>query len=123
MAHSLTRRPTARVAVALLACLAAATGAQAQSTGNPKGTSVPTESSAPKAGVAPRPRQPDTSGADGGKLIGNPAQTRARTQGSRPQGSGTAGGLPSKDQGAAPRDAETQPDKGSANPRPTPPSR
>jgi len=123
MPQPLPRLRNARIAVTLLACLAAASGAQAQSTGNPKGTSVPTESSAPKAGAAPRPAQPDTSGADGGKLVGNAAQTRARTQSSRPQGSGTEGGLPSKGEGASPRDAGTQPDKGSANPRPAPPSR
>ena len=123
MAHSPTRLATARIGVALLAFLTAATGAWAQSAGNPKGTSVPAEASAPKAGVAPRPRQPDTSGADGGKLVGNPAQARARTQSSRPQGSGTAGGLPSKEQGAPSPDAGTQPGKGSANPRPAPPSR
>jgi hypothetical protein len=117
------RLPAARAAVALLAFLAAATSAWAQSTGNPKGTSVPAESSAPKAGAAPRPRQPDISGADGGKLVGNAAQTRARTQSSRPPGSGTAGGLPSKDQGATPGNGRTRSDKGSASPRPVPPSR
>jgi len=123
MAHPPSRPPTARAAVALLAFLLAATSAWAQSTGNPKGTSVPAESSAPKAGAASRPRQPDISGADGGKLVGNAAQTRARTQSSRPQGSGTAGGLPSKDQGATPGNGGQPPDKGSANPRPVPPSR
>lgn len=123
MAHPSKRLHTTCLAAALLAGLAATTSAVAQSAGNPKGTSVPAEASAPKAGVAPRPRQPDTSGADGGKLVGNPAQARARTQSSRPQGSGTAGGLPSKEQGAASPDAGTQPGKGSATPRPAPPSR
>lgn len=123
MSHSIRHLRAARVGITLLACLTAAAGTQAQPTGNPKGTTAPPETSAPKAGVAPRPAQPDTSGADGGKLVGNPAQTRARMQSANPQGSGTAGGLPSKRQGAASNNDGAQSDKGSAHARPVPPSR
>lgn len=123
MPRSPTRPRSPRAALALLALLTAATSASAQSTGNPKGTSAPTEDSAPKASVAPRPRQPDMSGADGGKLVGNAAQSRARMQSSRPRGSGTAGGLPPSDQGAAPPDARVKQGTGSPNTRPVPPSR
>ena len=119
MSHPFTRLRTA----ALLAGLTLAAGAQAQPTGNPKGTAAPPETSAPKAGVAPRPKQPNISGADGGKLVGNEAQTRARMQSARPQGSGTEGGLSSKRQGATTGNAAAQSDKGSAHPRPVPPSR
>ena len=122
MSHSIKRLRAVRASIALLACLTAAAGTQAQPTGNPKGTATPPETSAAKAGVTPRPAQPDTSGADGGKLVGNPAQTRARMQSARPPGSGTEGGLPSQRQGAASGNA-SQSDKGSAHARPVPPSR
>ena len=125
MSHFIKHMRTARVGITLLACLTVAAGTQAQPAGNPKGTTAPPETSAPKAGVAPRPAQPDTSGADGGKLVGNPAQTRARMQSARPPGSGTEGGLPSTRQGAPSGNAAnaSQSDKGSAHARPVPPSR
>ena len=123
MVHLIQRWRVARLGTLLLAGLTAAVGTQAQPAGNPKGTTAPPETSAPKAGVAPRPAQPDTSGADGGKLVGTPAQTRARMQSANPQGSGTAGGLPSQRQGGANNDERAQSDKGSAHARPVPPSR
>ena len=122
MSHSLQRSRTARVGMALFACLTVATGAQAQPTGNPKGTAAPPETSAPKAGVAPRPGPPNTSGTDTGKLVGDAAQTQARMKASRPSGHGTEGGLP-KNQSPAARNAGRQPDKGSASPQPASPSR
>lgn len=121
MSHHANLLRAARAALALLVCAAGA--ASAQPTGNPKGTVAPPETSAPKAGVAPRPQQPNMSGADGGKLVGNEAQTRARMQSARSPGSGTEGGLSSKQQGAATGNAGTQSDKGSAHARPLPPSR
>lgn len=121
MNHHANRLRATRAALALVVFASGA--AIAQPTGNPKGTVAPSETSAPKAGAAPRPQQPNMSGADGGKLVGTEAQTRARMQSARPQGSGTEGGLSSKQQGAATGKAGTQSDKGSAHARPLPPSR
>lgn len=118
MSHPSTDLRIAPVAIVLLASLTMA-AAQAQPTGNPKGTAAAPETSAPKAGAAPRSAQRDTIGADGGKLVGNEAQTRARMQGATSPGSGTEGGLSSKRQGTA----ASQSDKGSAHARPVPPSR
>ena len=123
MSHSLERLRGAHVGIALFACLMATPGAQAQPTGNPKGTAAPPEASAPKAGVATRPTPLDGSNTDTGKLVGDSAQTRARMQASRPPGHGTEGGLSSKGPSPATRDAGKQPDKGSASPRPALPSR
>jgi hypothetical protein len=110
-------------AIALMASLAVTAVARAQPTGNPKGTVTPPETSAPKAGVAPRPKQADMSGADGGKLVGNEAQTRARIQSGRPSSSGTEGGLSSKRQGVAAGNAGNPSNTGSVRARPVPPSR
>lgn len=108
--------------LAILVGITAASGVQSQPTGNPKGTTMPPETAAPKAGSNSKQMQPSLSGAEGGKLVGNEAQTRARMQNSIPPGSGTEGGLTTKRQGATGGNGSPS-DKGSASPRPVSPTR
>lgn len=122
MSYPLKHARTARMALAFVTGLTVALGAQSQSTGNPKWTVSPSDTTAPKAGAAARPGQPNMSGAGGGKLVGDEAQARARMQSGKTPGSGTEGGL-STGQGSATGEPASRSNKGSAHARPVPPAR
>lgn len=113
-----------RWTLALAASFGVVAFTHAQPTGNPKGTLPVPEASAPKPNATRDSRaQRASNGSNDGKLVGTEAQTRARLQSGASPGSGTEGGLPRKQSGSAPGGDAARSDRGSAAPRPMPPSK
>ncbi|MGJ7492676.1 translation initiation factor IF-2 [Variovorax sp. ZT4R33] len=117
--HS-ARRSAAAVAVLIAATLGYAASVVAQPAGNPKGTARPpvdgnsTKKPATRGGMA-ETASPDTLGPEHG-----PAHARPRN--SQPPGGGTAGGLTRRNMPDTDPASKQRTDKGSAAPRPVPPS-
>lgn len=108
-------------AFAFVSAMGLAPQAVAQPTGNPKGTAAPPEASAPKPSASTSQRAPGSDGS--GKLFGTDAQSRARTQGAKPVGGGTEGGLQRREAGDSSQGGAARSGKGSATARPLPPSK